>query len=313
MNLVEIIRGIGNVLVVMAIAGGVAYVGDRVGHQVGRRRLTLFGIRPRYTSTIIAIGTGMTIALVVTLVAIFASQEVKTAFFKLNSINQQIGELQSRERDLETKVNTGRLVVPVDVQMVPFFRIVEQSATPAQRLATIRAFYYDAVKFINATYPSLGLQPYVNPPDIEKRLAAFDLTVAAGLSQANVMLTATADQNLYEHDQIHFGINGTPDARDFVKGQVVAQLTIPGKSGANIPLALSQLQTYVSLNARRHNLPLFLAESVRPVQLIPSAQLMQQTVNKPGTYALTAYAAADYYPHLGVIPIAIVLSQEPNP
>jgi hypothetical protein len=313
-NPLEIIRGIGNVLVVMIIAGAVAYVGDRVGHQVGRRRLTLFGIRPRYTSTIIAIGTGMTIALVVTLVAIFASQEVKTAFFKLNSINQQIGELQSRQRDLETKVNTGRLIVPIDVQMVPFFRIVEQSATQAQRLATIRAFYYDAVKFINATYPRLGLRAYVNPPDIEKRLADFDLTqVAAGLTEANVMLTATADQNLFENDQIHFQINGTADARDFVKGQVVAQLTIPGKSGANIPLALNQLQTYVSLNARRHGLPLFLAESVRPVQLIPGGELMQQRVNKPGTYALTAFAATDYYPHLGVLPIVIVLTQEQNP
>ena len=95
MNFVEIVRGIGNVGFVMLIAGGVAYVGDRVGHQVGRRRLSLFGIRPRYTSTIIAIGTGMVIALVVTLVAIFASQQVKTAFFKLNSINQQITELSA--------------------------------------------------------------------------------------------------------------------------------------------------------------------------------------------------------------------------
>ena len=43
----------------------------------------------------------------------FRSQQVKTAFFKLNSINQQIAELTSRERNLETKVNTGRLIVPV--------------------------------------------------------------------------------------------------------------------------------------------------------------------------------------------------------
>ena len=110
MNFVEIVRGIGNLAVVMAIAGAVAYVGDRVGHQVGRRRLSLFGIRPRYTSTIVAIATGVIIALVVSLTAIFASQEVKTAFFKLNSINQQIGELQARQRDLEAKVNNGRLV-----------------------------------------------------------------------------------------------------------------------------------------------------------------------------------------------------------
>ena len=55
-NFVEFIRGVGNVLFVMLIAGAVAYVGDRVGHQVGRKRLSLFGIRPRYTSTIVAIG-----------------------------------------------------------------------------------------------------------------------------------------------------------------------------------------------------------------------------------------------------------------
>jgi hypothetical protein len=311
-NFVEIIRGIGNVFVVMAIAGAVAYVGDRVGHQVGRRRLTLFGIRPRYTSTIIAIGTGMVIALVVSVVAIFASQQVKTAFFKLNSINQQIGELQSRQRDLETKVNTGRLIEPVDVPMVPFVRFIEQSATPAQRLASIRAFYYDTVKFINATYPRLGLRAYVNPPDIETRLAAYDLTVAAALAQSRVMLTATADQNLFENDQIHFGINATPDGRYFSKGQVIAQLAIPGKSGANIVFLLNQLQTYVSVNARRRNLPPFLAESVKPVQLLPDIKQMQLRIDKRGNYALTAFAAADYYPHDGVIPVVIVLTQEPG-
>ena len=87
MQVIDIVRGIGIVLFIALVAGGIAYVGDRVGHQVGRKRLTLFGIRPRYTSTIIAVGTGMIIALVVTLAAIIASQQVKTAFFRLNSIN----------------------------------------------------------------------------------------------------------------------------------------------------------------------------------------------------------------------------------
>ena len=243
MNLVEIVRGIGNVAFVMAIAGAVAYVGDRVGHQVGRKRLSLFGIRPRYTSTIVAIATGMIIALVVTLVAIFASQQVKTAFFKLNSINQQITELQARQRDLETKVNTGRLVLPVDTLMVPFYRIIPQSAPPAQRLATIRDYYFFAVKYVNATYPRLGLKPYVKPADADKKLAglANDLTTAAELSQANVMLTVTSDQNLFENDQIHFAINVTTDMRYFQKNQVIAQLVIPGKSGASINIALIQL------------------------------------------------------------------------
>jgi hypothetical protein len=313
MNFVEIVRGIGNVAFVMAIAGTVAYVGDRVGHQVGRRRLSLFGIRPRYTSTIVAIATGMLIALVVTLGAIFASQEVKTAFFKLNSINQQIVELQARQRDLEAKVNNGRLVFPVDTLMVPFYRIIGQSASSSQRLATIRDYYFFAVKYVNATYPRLGLRPYAIPPDAEKKLSGLsnDLTTAAKLSQASAMLTVTSDQNLFENDQIHFAINVTPDIRYFEKGQVIAQLVIPGKSGASINIALVQLENYVSITARRLHLPPFLSDILQPMQLIPDAAQMQERISRPGTYLLTAFAAQDFYPHVGGIPIVIVLTQRP--
>lgn len=312
MNFVEIVRGIGNVAFVMALAGTVAYVGDRVGHQVGRKRLSLFGIRPRYTSTIVAIATGMVIALVVTLVAIFASQQVKTAFFKLNSINQQIAELQSRQRDLETKVNTGRLVLPVDTLMVPFYRIIPQSASASRRLSTVRDYYFFAIKYVNATYPRLGLKPYAVPPDAEKKLRGFadNLSTAAALSQANVMLTVTSDQNLFENDQIHFEIKGTQDIRYFKKDQVIAQLVIPGKSGASINIALIQLQNNVALAARRLSLPPFLT-GIQAVQLIPSAQEMQTRIGRSGTYLLTAFAAEDFYPHLGGIPIVIVLTQTP--
>jgi Protein of unknown function (DUF3084) len=312
MNLIEIVRGIGNVLFVMVISGAVAYVGDRVGHQVGRRRLSLFGIRPRYTSTIVAIATGMLIALVVTLGAIFASEQVKTAFFKLNSINQQIAELTVRERDLETKVNTGRLVFPVNRLMVPFYRIVTQSDTSSQRLAAIRGYYFDSVKYINANYPRLGLKPYTNPPDLDRRLEGVANDVSTKLALANVMLTVTSDQNLFENDQIHFGMNGIPDVRYYQKGQIVAQLTIPGKSGASMNIALSQLQNYVSIDARRMGLPSYLADYVLPLQLLPGVAQMQQMISRSGTYVLTAFAAQDVYPHIGGVPIVIVLTQQPR-
>ncbi|MBV8726049.1 MAG: DUF3084 domain-containing protein [Candidatus Eremiobacteraeota bacterium] len=313
MKFVEVIRGIGNVAFVMALAGIVAYVGDRVGHQVGRKRLSLYGIRPKYTSTIVAIATGMIIALVVTLGAIFASEQVKTAFFRLNALNAQIAELQTRQRDLEAKVNSGRLVFPVDTLMVPFYRIIPQSATQGARLTTIHDYYFFAVKYVNATYPRLGLRPYAVPADAQRRLSALadDLTTAAKLSQANAMLTVTSDQNLFENDQIHFAINVTPDIRYFQKGQVIAQLVIPGKSGASINIALVQLQNYVSISARRLHLPPFLSDIFQPMQLIPDAAQMQQRIEKPGTFLLTAYAAQDFYPHIGGIPIIIVLTQQP--
>jgi hypothetical protein len=312
LNFVEIIRGVGNIAAVMALAGAVAYVGDRVGHQVGRRRLSLFGIRPRYTSTIVAIATGMVIALVVSLAAIFASEQVKTAFFKLNSINAQIAALQSRQQDLEAKVNNGRLILPVDTLMVPFYRIIPRSASPSQRLSTIRNYYFFAVKYVNATYPRLGLRPYAIPPDADKKLSslATDPTTAAEVTQANALLTVSSDQNLFENDQIHFGINVTQDVRYFQKGQAIAQVVIPGRSGASINIALMQLENYVSLTARRLNLPSFLA-GIQPIQLIPDAQQMQSRIARPGKYLLTAFAAEDFYPHVGGIPIVIVLTAVP--
>ena len=93
--------GIALILAITVVAGVIAYIGDRVGHQVGRKRLTLFGLRPKYTSTIVAVATGMLIALSVTLVALIGSQQVRTAFFRLGQINAHINEtLVSRAVEL---------------------------------------------------------------------------------------------------------------------------------------------------------------------------------------------------------------------
>lgn len=309
MTWVDFVRGLGNVLVILVIAGAVAYVGDRVGHQVGRKRLTLFGIRPRYTSTIIAVGTGMLIALVVTLVAILASQQVKTAFFRLSTISAQIAALQSREQQLEAKVNNGRLVVPTDTTFTPFRLILEQSQTETQREQRLRAFYMTVVTYVNATYPHLGLKPYVVPRDVDERLRGFlnQPLLQAQLSQSNVMLTPISDQNLFVNDQFHFSINAVPDVRTFAKGQLVAQLRIPGNSGASMDIALRELQAEVSRAAEYAHMPPYLLANVEATELVPSFGQMQTMLGRPGVYELVAYAADDIYPHTGGVLVTIVL------
>jgi Protein of unknown function (DUF3084) len=308
MNFLEILRGVGNIALVMALAGGVAYVGDRVGHQVGRRRMSLYGIRPRYTSTIVAIATGMIIALLISVVAILASQEVQTAFFRLGTLNKQIADLQDRENQLEAKVNQGRLVWNVGQQMFPYYSIIDRNATHGQRLSMIKSFYDDAVKYINANFPRLGLKPFVKPPDVDKKLQ--DIANVTQTSTSNVMLAVESDQNLFENDQIHFAIRIVSDQRGYRKGQILAQIgNIPSR--ANVSSAVGQLLNLVSANAKRIGLPPFLADNVQTVQVLPSAAQMQQMIGKPGAYVMTAFAAEDFYPHLGGIPVVIVLTQQP--
>ena len=309
--MLDFIRGVLTVLFIMIVAGAIAYVGDRVGHQVGRKRLTLFGIRPRYTSTIVAIGTGMLIAFIVTMIAILASQEVKTAFFKLNAINQQIAELTSREHALESKVNNGKLVVAVDTLMVPFYRPLPQGDAVDDRLKRIKAFYEEAVRFINTTYPNYGLRPFTPPADIDRILSDTYSKPAATavLMNSPVIMLVTADQNLYEHDEIHFALTLVPDTRRIQSGQIIAQLRIPGAANANPTIALNELQPLV-VNAARGGaqLPPVLANNVRLDRVMPDTATMQKMLSKPGTYVMTAYAGEDVFPHTGGVPIVVTLT-----
>lgn len=88
-------------IIVLAIAGGViAYVGDRIGMKVGRKRLSMFGLRPKYTSMIVTILTGVMIAGCSIILLSLASDNVRTALFEIKEIQDSLATATS---DLETK------------------------------------------------------------------------------------------------------------------------------------------------------------------------------------------------------------------
>lgn len=312
--LADAIRGTSVILIIMIVAGAIAYVGDRVGHQVGRKRLTLLGMRPRYTSTIVAIGTGMVIALAVTLTAVIFSQQVQTALFKMNQLSLQISTLQGREQDLEKKVNTGQLVVPVGTLMVPYFTVIKKGTSVEDRLAQVNAFYKQAVQFMNSTYQPLGLKKFTPPADADEQLRRTysDPQMTNLLMSSDLLLVATADQNLYINDSIHFGLGTIQDTRRLGKGQNIASLEIPAGRGADFTLAVNELRQIVSNIALGQAVGLapFIANNVQVVQGFPNASEMQSMLkNGKGRFVMTAFAAEDIYPHTGFIPVVVTLTQ----
>ena len=316
MSATDLLRGIGIVLFITALAGAIAYVGDRVGHQIGRKRLTLFGIRPRYTSTIVAIATGMVIALAVTLGAIAMSQEVKLAFFQLNAINSQIEELRAKAANLEKKVNTGRLIINTNTPITPTLALIPRNAPPKHRLEIVARYFHDTVQFVDQRYAGKGgpLKPFVVPGDIAKRLGALanGLPMRADVTQGNVLLLAVADQNLYLHDQIHFGLTIIPDKLVYPARSPIQSLRIPASKNVNVQLAVAELEQLVAAQAAKDGLPPYFAIFVQPVQYLPSLAQMQAIVGKgTGKYIMTAFAAEDVYPHTAGVPVIVTL--EPSP
>ncbi|MCR5559316.1 MAG: DUF3084 domain-containing protein [Schwartzia sp.] len=84
-------------IVVLVITGGViAFIGDRVGTKVGKKKLSIFGLRPRHTSVIITIITGVCITTLTFGVLAAVSKNVRTALFGMEQLNQSMRETQER-------------------------------------------------------------------------------------------------------------------------------------------------------------------------------------------------------------------------
>ena len=74
---------------VMIVTGGViAFIGDKIGTKIGKKRLSIFGLRPRHTSMIVTVVTGCLITgLSIGFMALI-SQNVRTALFGMDELRQ---------------------------------------------------------------------------------------------------------------------------------------------------------------------------------------------------------------------------------
>ena len=86
-------------IVVLIITGGaIAFIGDRLGSKVGKKKLSIFGLRPRHTSIIVTIFTGVCITTLTFGVMAAASQNVRTgALWAMEKLNQKIQELYRKD------------------------------------------------------------------------------------------------------------------------------------------------------------------------------------------------------------------------
>ena len=92
------------IIVVLTASAVVAYVGDVVGMKIGKKRISLFNLRPRHTSKLITIFTGLAISSVTLFFASLASDTVRGALFSINYLQRQVTgltfELQSNRKEL---------------------------------------------------------------------------------------------------------------------------------------------------------------------------------------------------------------------
>ncbi|WP_346353571.1 DUF3084 domain-containing protein [Azotosporobacter soli] len=81
-------------IAVLALTGGaIAYIGDRLGTRIGKRKLTVLGLRPRHTSTLITIVSGFLIVAATMGALTIVSQDVRTALFGMEKLKTELAGL----------------------------------------------------------------------------------------------------------------------------------------------------------------------------------------------------------------------------
>lgn len=97
------------ILTLVIVGGVIAYIGDRLGMNVGRKKLTLFGLRPKHTSVLVTIVTGVFISAASIGVLSIASQDVRTALFNMKEIQDELRGLQQDYGLMKIQRDTAQL------------------------------------------------------------------------------------------------------------------------------------------------------------------------------------------------------------
>lgn len=95
--------GIVFILLLLVLGGFAAYQGDRVGMAVGRKRLSIFGLRPKYTSRLITVLTGIIIVSITMASVLLISHTARQSLFGLEALQAEIGSLSRQVSTLEAR------------------------------------------------------------------------------------------------------------------------------------------------------------------------------------------------------------------
>ncbi len=282
------LRGLFTISVMVVVAGAIAYIGDRVGHLVGRRRMTLFGLRPRYTSTIFAVGFGMIIALAVIAVVSLVSQEARQALFSINKLNQQIATL-TNERD---QLLQDPVVLRAGEPLTPAF--IVQSTDSEEEIENRLALLFSGVANLSHNFPVL---PYNTSVKSAQALAKIEQTAKyiKSLEPLSAIVIPVAGENIFRGGPWKFSLNVYKNALIYRRGEIIASVMVSnGKNISNDQAALITLNSAISRSAVDHGMPPMLADNPTTSPDVFNRAIERLTATN-GPAIVKAVAASDIY------------------
>lgn len=96
-------------ILIMAIVGGfIAFLADRMGGKIGKRKMTIFGLRPKYTSILLTVISGTLIAVLTVAVMAIASDSARTALFGMEKLERELAQLNEEKQQAASALTEAK-------------------------------------------------------------------------------------------------------------------------------------------------------------------------------------------------------------
>ena len=96
---------------VIILSGLIAYLGDQIGMKAGKKRLSIFGLRPRYSSIIITVVTGILIAGLSITILLVTYSGLRQALFNINQVLNRLDNLNEQLEERDAELEARRLEI----------------------------------------------------------------------------------------------------------------------------------------------------------------------------------------------------------
>ncbi len=124
-------------LILIIMGGLIAFLGDRIGSKVGKKRLTLFGLRPKYTSIIVTIISGVMISFTTIAVLAVVNENVRVALFGLSKLQDEMKDLNQQIHTKNLELEKGKL--QLEARNKEYEDVTQKSAETSKQLEQVQS------------------------------------------------------------------------------------------------------------------------------------------------------------------------------
>ncbi len=246
------LSGILLIITLVLISGLVAYVGDIVGRRMGRRRLSLFGLRPRHTAIVISVISGMLITIMTLAVAMTASRDVREGLLR-------VVEMRQRQADLNAQI------AKLDKSMVKLERTRDEAERELEQRRRERDQAREELKAAVADLATTKKELAAAETRLKLTEMAVKRTEAAARRLAAASVNAAHEKNQLQQD--------VENLRVQLAGGIAMERATPVLFGAGQPLDWRLIDGNRPASAIRQDLDSFVAKLDAQVKRIGAKPL----------------------------------------